>query len=296
MDAIDGSSTDHWMGRATRTSYRLVTAAEMAMASAPFDVGLKLALGGVTKTNACFAEMGGVLVEVGDASWSELRTLLEKHGAFQVIGEAEDGRSAVKLVEQLHPDIVVMDIAMKGLNGIEAAGKALEGPLANLFGDVEHGYDAVTVGGDGKVFGIDAKIGAGEVHLARLVEQAQEPTGVRDGEDLRLEFPEGWGAPADPNDARPAEGVETFKLMATTRQAEKANIPRRRFRSRANKDSKANNPRPGQPNTDSTTTEPPSNPPTCTPAMVTTGRTAFRKICLKVMRRSVRPFAFAVVT
>ena len=49
-----------------------------------------------------------------------LRTLLEKHGAFQVVGEAEDGRSAVKLVEQLHPDVVVMDIAMKGLNGIEA--------------------------------------------------------------------------------------------------------------------------------------------------------------------------------
>jgi len=49
-----------------------------------------------------------------------LRTLLEKHGAFQVVGEAEDGRTAVTLVEQLHPDVVVMDIAMKGLNGIEA--------------------------------------------------------------------------------------------------------------------------------------------------------------------------------
>jgi DNA-binding NarL/FixJ family response regulator len=49
-----------------------------------------------------------------------LRTLLEKNGGFQVIGEAEDGRSAVKLVEELHPDVVVMDIAMKGLNGIEA--------------------------------------------------------------------------------------------------------------------------------------------------------------------------------
>jgi hypothetical protein len=44
--------------------------------------------------------------------------------------------------------------------------------------------------------------------------------GVRDGEDLRLEFPEGWGVPADPNDARPAEGVETFKLMATTSPAD----------------------------------------------------------------------------
>jgi DNA-binding NarL/FixJ family response regulator len=49
-----------------------------------------------------------------------LRTLLEKHGGFTVVGEAEDGRTAVKTVEELHPDIVVMDIAMKGLNGIEA--------------------------------------------------------------------------------------------------------------------------------------------------------------------------------
>jgi len=57
----------------------LVTAAEMAMASAPFDVGLKLALGGVTRTGTCFSEMGGVLIETGDASWSELRVLLENH-------------------------------------------------------------------------------------------------------------------------------------------------------------------------------------------------------------------------
>lgn len=49
-----------------------------------------------------------------------LRTLLEKHGSFQVVGEAEDGRRGVKLAEEMHPDIVVMDIAMKGLNGIEA--------------------------------------------------------------------------------------------------------------------------------------------------------------------------------
>jgi DNA-binding NarL/FixJ family response regulator len=49
-----------------------------------------------------------------------LRTLLEKHGDFEVVGEAEDGRAGVKLTEELNPDVVVMDIAMKGLNGIEA--------------------------------------------------------------------------------------------------------------------------------------------------------------------------------
>jgi phosphoribosylformylglycinamidine synthase len=57
----------------------LVSAAEMAIASAPFDVGAKLALGGLSKTGACFAEMGGVMIEVGDASWRELQGLLESH-------------------------------------------------------------------------------------------------------------------------------------------------------------------------------------------------------------------------
>ena len=37
-----------------------------------------------------------------------LRTLLEKHGAFQVVGEAEDGRRGVTLVEELHPSEIVL--------------------------------------------------------------------------------------------------------------------------------------------------------------------------------------------
>ena len=49
-----------------------------------------------------------------------LRSLLEEEEGIEVIGEAEDGREAIKLVEKLHPDIVVMDIAMPGLNGLEA--------------------------------------------------------------------------------------------------------------------------------------------------------------------------------
>lgn len=48
-----------------------------------------------------------------------LRSLLENRG-FEVAGEAEDGRSAVKLAKQLKPDAVIIDISMPGLNGIEA--------------------------------------------------------------------------------------------------------------------------------------------------------------------------------
>ncbi len=49
-----------------------------------------------------------------------LRSLLEKEG-FEVVGEASDGRGAVRLAQDLHPDVVVLDLAMPSLNGLEAA-------------------------------------------------------------------------------------------------------------------------------------------------------------------------------
>jgi two-component system response regulator NreC len=49
-----------------------------------------------------------------------LRSLLERSGDFECIAEADDGYQAVKLATELRPDIVIMDIAMPNLNGIEA--------------------------------------------------------------------------------------------------------------------------------------------------------------------------------
>jgi two-component system response regulator NreC len=50
-----------------------------------------------------------------------LRLVLEQQADFEVIGEAGDGREAVKLAESLKPDVAVLDITMPNLNGIEAA-------------------------------------------------------------------------------------------------------------------------------------------------------------------------------
>jgi DNA-binding NarL/FixJ family response regulator len=55
-----------------------------------------------------------------------LRLLLERQPEFAVIAEASDGRDAVTLSQQLHPDVVVMDIAMPGMNGIEATRRIVE--------------------------------------------------------------------------------------------------------------------------------------------------------------------------
>ena len=49
-----------------------------------------------------------------------LRLLLEAQKDIVVVGEAADGRETVRLVKQLHPDVVIMDIAMPEFNGIAA--------------------------------------------------------------------------------------------------------------------------------------------------------------------------------
>jgi DNA-binding NarL/FixJ family response regulator len=49
-----------------------------------------------------------------------LRLLLETNGEVEVLGEAGDGRQAIDMAVQLKPDVVLMDTAMPGLNGIEA--------------------------------------------------------------------------------------------------------------------------------------------------------------------------------
>jgi len=49
-----------------------------------------------------------------------LKTILELESGFEVAGEAEDGKAAVKLALQLRPDIILMDVQMPQLNGVEA--------------------------------------------------------------------------------------------------------------------------------------------------------------------------------
>lgn len=50
-----------------------------------------------------------------------LRQVLESNLEFRVVGEAADGQAALEQVVQLHPDVVILDLALPGINGLEVA-------------------------------------------------------------------------------------------------------------------------------------------------------------------------------
>ncbi len=52
-----------------------------------------------------------------------LRSFLENQDQYAVIGEAENGRETLQKAEDLHPDLVILDLAMPEMNGIQAARK-----------------------------------------------------------------------------------------------------------------------------------------------------------------------------
>ncbi len=81
-----------------------------------------------------------------------LRALLENDPEIKVVGDARDGRQAVSQVLALNPDVVIMDISMPELNGIDATRELMEhNPdlkviILSITGTSEHVFRALQVG------------------------------------------------------------------------------------------------------------------------------------------------------
>ncbi len=84
-----------------------------------------------------------------------LRLIIEAERDISVIGEAADGRQAVRLIQRLTPDVVIMDIAMPMLNGIEATVQILDSKtftriiILSMHSSKEHIFRALEAGAKG---------------------------------------------------------------------------------------------------------------------------------------------------
>ena len=82
----------------------------------------------------CRRKMSFTAVVVDDEPLArdELKYLLSAHGDCRVVGEAEDAEGALLLVARLHPDVVFLDIEMRGMSGYDAARRMLASPRPPL--------------------------------------------------------------------------------------------------------------------------------------------------------------------
>jgi DNA-binding NarL/FixJ family response regulator len=115
-----------------------------------------------------------------------LKSLLERHPQFDVVGEASSTREALELVNSIHPDVVVMDIRLPGTSGIEACEE-----ITRLFPEIKvimltsyaedemlfsairagaSGYILKQIGGEDLVRALEA-VGRGEAMLDPTVTQ-----------------------------------------------------------------------------------------------------------------------------
>jgi len=95
-----------------------------------------------------------------------LRMQLQQQEQFEVVGEAADGRQAVQLAESENPDVVIMDVAMPGLGGIEATAQIVKrNPKTGVV-----------------IFSMHAD----DTYLARALAAGARGYLLKDGEDLDL--------------------------------------------------------------------------------------------------------------
>jgi DNA-binding NarL/FixJ family response regulator len=147
-----------------------------------------------------------------------VRALLAPHDDVEVVGEASDGKQAIEAVERLDPDVVLMDIAMPGLGGIEATielkklGKRTKVLILSQYEDREYVRRLLKVGVSGYI--LKKSAGAELVNAIRAVHRGGL---VLDPEVARVAMEESSAtAPggADPYETLTDREKQVLKLVA----------------------------------------------------------------------------------
>jgi two-component system, NarL family, response regulator NreC len=106
-----------------------------------------------------------------------LRFLLDRQEGMEVIGEASEGREAVRLSEELQPNVVTMDVAMPQLNGIDAAAQIMKSSpstgiiMLSMHADESYLVRALSVGAKGYLLKESAE--ADVVRAVQVVSQGR---------------------------------------------------------------------------------------------------------------------------
>jgi DNA-binding NarL/FixJ family response regulator len=150
-----------------------------------------------------------------------LRSLLEAAG-FKIVGEARDGREALKLARMLEPEVTVMDIGMPGLNGVDACRELLrEVPEMRIILLTVHSEDAYVIealraGARGYVLktqaGSDLVRAIGEVTQGRIYLSPSVSSAVVQA------FLAGSTSPADPLTPREREVLQLVAEGRSTKE------------------------------------------------------------------------------
>jgi len=122
-----------------------------------------------------------------------MRGRLDRVADIAVVGEAASGDEAVELAHKLEPDIILMDIKMPGLNGIEATREILRASprvgvlVLTMFEDDDSVFAAMRAGARGYL--LKDSGGEGVVHAIRAVASGEAVFGPGVAERIRASFP-----------------------------------------------------------------------------------------------------------
>lgn len=101
------------------------------------------------------SEIRALVVDDHKMVCAGMKLLLERLEGVRVVAEAHDGREALDLVKADHPDLILMDIAMEGLNGLEATAQIkrefpeIRVVILSMYSSEEHVLQALRAGASG---------------------------------------------------------------------------------------------------------------------------------------------------